>query len=153
ELFLIDRRGNLVSWLRDPLVRWEGPRLIGTEVVAGGDLAVWRRPDNRRELQVGVVNCRGELQVGGVGPGGWGMQITPGWLSTPGCPISVWHTPVNMRFAAVTATGTLQETHLRNTEWIAAPICEGFPWRSHALFLGGPSAPGVDAAGQFVWSL
>lgn len=151
ELFLIDRRGNLVSYIRDPVVRWKGPQLIGAEFVAGADVVVWRRPDNKRELQVAAVNARGELHAGRLEPNGWTMEMAPGWVLSPGTPAGVAHTPVNMRFCAVTSRGILQEMTLVNTEWRERAMATGLAWKSSAVFLpNGPVAMGVDIAGNLV---
>src|SRR5206468_1985746 len=71
EFFLIDRRGNLVSYVRDPLVRWKGPRLIANEFSAGSDLVAWRHPDHFLELRLAAVNLRGEACFGRWDPTGW----------------------------------------------------------------------------------
>jgi hypothetical protein len=153
ELFLVDRRGNLVSYIRDPVVRWKGPRLIGMEFVAGSDMALWRRPDGGRELQLASVNQRGELYAGRLEATGWRLEIAPGWVLPPGCPVEEAHTPVNMRLCAVTSRGTLQEMNLLNTEWRERTIAGGFAWKSSAVFIaGGPFVRGVDVAGNLIVS-
>jgi hypothetical protein len=149
ELFLVDRRGNLVSYVRDPVVRWKGPRLIGTDFVAGGDVAVWRRPDASRDLQLASVNRRGELYAARQEAAGWRLEMAPGWVLPPGCSVGSAHTPLNLRLCAVTSRGTLQEMNRLNTEWTEQTIVSGFAWKSSALFIaGGPLLRGVDAAGN-----
>lgn len=151
ELFLVDRRGNLVSYVRDPVVRWKGPRLIGTGFVAGSDLVVWRRPDNKNDLQVAAVNAAGELEVGRLETHGWKLEIAPGWVLPPGTSVGVAHTPVNLRLCAVSARGALPEMTLVNTEWRERPVAGGFAWRSSVVFLpNGPVAMGVDVAGNLI---
>jgi hypothetical protein len=151
ELFLVDRRGNLVSYVRDPVVRWKGPRLIGMDFVAGGDVALWRRPDGSRDLQLASVNRRGELYAARQESNGWRLEMAPGWVLPPGCPVEVAHTPQNMRLCAVTSRGTLLEMNRLNTEWREQTIVGGFTWKSSAVFIaGGPLVRGIDAAGNLV---
>lgn len=151
EIFAIDRAGRLVSYVRDPVTTWKGPRLIGTDFVAGTDVAVWRRPDDRQELQVAAVNQAGELQVGRIESSGWRVQVAPGWLLPQGTPVSIGHTPVNMRFVAVPGGGKIFEMHFENTEWRERPVADGFAWKSNPqIFPQGPVMAGIDVAGNLV---
>lgn len=151
EVFAIDRAGRLVSYLRDPVTAWKGPRLIGAEFVAGSDVTVWRRPDNRQELQVAAINQLGELQVGRIEATGWRVQVAPGWVLPQGSAASIGHTPVNLRFIAVPAKGKIVEMHFENTEWRERPIADGFAWKSNPeIFAQGPAMAAVDVAGNFI---
>jgi hypothetical protein len=117
EVFVIDRRGCVVSWVRDPVRTWKGPQLIGTGFLSGSDPAVWQRPDGAREIYVAAVNAAGELRMMKRETQGWRMDIAPGWLLPPGSPVSVSHAPINIRLFAVTGSGVIQEMHYLNTEW------------------------------------
>ena len=153
EIFAIDRAGRLVSYMRDPVTTWKGPRLIGTDFVAGTDVTVWRRPDNRNEMQVAAVNRAGELHIGRIEANSWRVQMAPGWLLPQGEAVSIGHTPVNLRFVAVAATGRLMEMHFENTEWRERSISDGFAWKSNPqIFPQGPVMVGVDVAGNLVSS-
>ena len=151
ELYLVDRRGNLVSWVRDPIRRWKGPLLIGMGFQAGSDVVVWRRPDGAQEDYVAAVNARGELRLMRHEPAGWRMDIAPGWLLPPGTPISVFHTPINIRLTGITAAGVLQEMHLQNTEWRQRRLSAGYQ-PLHPTFMPAQSLQSisVDAAGDLL---
>jgi|GEM_PF-6973679 hypothetical protein len=125
-IFLIDRRGNLVSYVRDPIRVWKGPQLIGTGFLAGSDVIVWRRPDGGRETYVAAVNALGELRFAKQEANGWRMEIAPGWVLPPGSPLGVFHTPSNLRLFAVNANGTFLSMHLVNTEWRERIIGDGY---------------------------
>ena len=151
EIFLVDRRGNLVCYVRDPIRRWRGPQLVGTGFLAGGDLVIWRRPDGAQEDYLAAVNARGELRLARHEPTGWRMDIAPGWLLPPGTPISVFHTPINIRLFGVTASGVLQEMHLLNTEWRQKRLAAGH--LSHRpVYIPSKSllAVSVDATGNLL---
>lgn len=126
EVFLIDSRGCVVSWVRDPVRTWKGPQLIGTGFLSGSDLAVWQRPDGAREIYVAAVNAAGELRMMKRETQGWRMEIAPGWLLPPGSPVSVSHAPINIRLFAVTGSGMIQEMHYLNTEWRQRSVGVGF---------------------------
>lgn len=126
ELYLVDCCGNLVSYVRDPIRRWKGPLLIGSGFRAGSDLVVWRRPDGALEDYIAAVNARGELRLMRHEASGWRMEIAPGWLLPSGTPISVFHTPINIRLIGVTGAGVLQEMHLLNTEWRQKILSTGY---------------------------
>ena len=151
ELYLVDRRGNLVSYVRDPIRRWKGPLLIGMGFQAGSDLVVWRRPDGAQEDYVAAVNARGELRLMRHEAAGWRMDIAPGWLVPPGTPISVFHTPINIRLTGITAAGVLQEMHLQNTEWRQRRLGIGYQ-PLHSTFMPAQSLQSisVDAAGDLL---
>lgn len=154
ELFLIDRRGNLVSYIRDPVSNWKGPRLIGANFMAGAEVTVWRRPDNRSELQLAAVDLHGEALVGRLDPTGWKLQIVPGWVQSAGSSLGVAHTPINIRLSDVTGTGVARLMHLINTEWREFKLGEGFPWKSNTFMSPhGPIALGVDISGSLITSL
>lgn len=126
EVFVIDSRGCVVSWVRDPVRIWKGPQLIGTGFLSGSDLAVWQRPDGAREIHVAAVNATGELRMMKRETQGWRMDIAPGWLLPPGSPVSVSHAPINIRLFAVTGSGVIQEMHYLNTEWRQRSLGAGF---------------------------
>ena len=151
EIFLVDRRGNLVCYVRDPIRRWRGPQLIGTGFLAGSDLVIWRRPDGAQEDYVAAVNARGELRLARHEPTGWRMDIAPGWLLPPGTPVSIFHTPINIRLFGVTASGVLQEMHLLNTEWRQKRLGAGHqPHQSAYIPSKNLLSFSVDAAGNLL---
>ena len=153
ELFLVDRRGNLISYVRDPIRSWKGPQLIGNGFVAGSPLVVWRRPDGGKEIYVGGVNARGEMKLARHETTGWRMDVAPGWVLPAGSPISVFHTPSNVRLFGVNTNGTLFAMHLANTEWRERFIANGFSYKTTA-FVPSQSltAFSVDAAGDLLTS-
>lgn len=126
RIYVVDSRGNLVTYVRDPLTNWSAPRLIGTGFRAGGDLAIWRRPDGGRETWLASVNARGELKYAWQEGENWRMEIAPGWVLTPGMPLDVFHTPVNLRLFGINREGAFQEMHLLNTEWRERILGAGF---------------------------
>ncbi|MBM4075735.1 MAG: hypothetical protein FJ267_08850, partial [Planctomycetes bacterium] len=125
EIFLIDRRGNLVSYVRDPVRNWKGPILIGTGFLAGSDLVVWKRPDGGRETYVAAVNGLGEIRISRREKEGWKIETVPGWVIPSGSPLAVFHTPINIRLFGVNSDGRLQVMHLVNTEWRERIIATG----------------------------
>ena len=151
EIFLVDRRGSLVSYLRDPIRRWSGPNLIGSNFLPGSRVVVWIRPDGAREHYVAAVNRLGELRLARHDADGWRMDIAPGWLLPPGTALDVFHSPVNIRILGVNAVGTLKVMHLVNTEWRERFVGHGFD-RFSAPFLIEPSGNtyAIDPAGDLM---
>lgn len=151
EVFLVDRRGNLVSWVRDPIRRWKGPQLIGMGFLPGSDVMLWRRPDGAQELFAAAVNSLGELRLARREAAVWKTDIAPGWLLPAGTPVSVHHTPGNIRMFGVTGEGILQEMHLLNTEWRQRFAASGLRVRFAVVI---PSSSlqliSTDAAGDLI---
>ena len=153
ELFLIDRRGNLVSYTRDPIRSWKGPQLIATGFLAGAPLVVWKRPDGSRETYVSAINSRGEVRVARRETAGWRNDVAPGWIIPAGSPVSVFHTPGGLRLFAVNSHGMLGCMHLVNTEWRDRFIAYGNGARTTAyLPTQAPTALSIDAAGDLLTS-
>lgn len=154
EIFLVDRRGNLVSYVRDPIRTWSGPQLIGMGFRAGSDVTLWKRPDGGREIYIAAVNAKGELRLARHEKTGWRMDVAPGWVVPPGSPVSVFHTPINIRMLGVNSDGTLVSMHLVNTEWRERIIGRGFRYKTTAIFpVHSLSAFSIDAAGDLLASV
>ncbi|MFO1022779.1 MAG: hypothetical protein U0903_19105 [Planctomycetales bacterium] len=151
RVYLVDTRGNLVVYVRDPLTQWTPPQLIGTGFRAGGDIAIWKRPDGARETMLASINGRGEPKYAREENGNWRVDVAPGWVLPPGSSLDVFHTPGDLRLFGVSREGKFLEMDLLNTEWRERIISPGYvrgslvhlPTREFEAFA-------VDAGGDIV---
>jgi hypothetical protein len=153
QIFLVDRQGNLLEYLRDPATGWSSPELIGTGFLAGGDLDVWlpSEPVPNAAVSVASIDREGQLQILKSTDAGWTRTAVTGARFVPGSPVAALETSAGLSLSAVLPDGRWMEFVNRGGTWQERPIGAGFPLRAPVVINSvGPTGFAIDVAGRLI---
>jgi len=130
QVYLVDRRGNLLQYQTDGGV-WSTPRLIGTGFVSGANVTareIRRRGANAPVVHLAGVDAFGRLRIFERQGRTWADQRVSDALLPPGTPVGLAQSNGQLRISAVGSDGRwVQWQDNGQGLWNEQVIGSGFP--------------------------
>jgi hypothetical protein len=150
EVYVVDRRGAIVTYILDPLENWHGPEFLADGFVSRGNIAAWTRP-NSATVEIAAVDRTGRMQILRPSGTGWTQDTLPEITLPPGTPVTSFETSAGLSLTAVQADGKWMEFFDNGQTWTQQVLGTGFPPRAPLASTAlGPMLFASDVTGRLI---